>query len=53
MLEPTKPKVLKRVQQLAGKLRSYLLAFSPTATNVLQKFDLLTQIERLDRANLP
>jgi hypothetical protein len=89
VLEPTKEKVLKRLEQLTGRLtnvekvlcqaagqqfynvsplsmtrllddpnhiadnlRSYVLAFSPGATDVLQKFDLLTQIDRLDRADL-
>jgi type I restriction enzyme M protein len=89
VLEPTKAKVLKRLEQLTGRLtnvekvlcqtagqqfynvsplsmtrllddpnhiadnlRSYILAFSPAATDVLQKFDLLTQIERLERADL-
>jgi type I restriction enzyme M protein len=89
VLEPTKAKVLKRLEQLTGRLtnvekvlcqaagqqfynvsplsmtrllddpnhiadnlRSYILAFSPAATDVLQKFDLLTQIDRLERADL-
>ena len=48
----TMPRLLDDPNHVADNLRSYLLAFSPTATDVLQKFDLLTQIERLDRANL-
>ena len=45
-------KLLDDPNNIADNLRSYLLAFSPAATDVLQKFDLLTQIERLDRADL-
>jgi type I restriction enzyme M protein len=45
-------KLLDDPNNVADNLRSYLLAFSPAATDVLQKFDLLTQIERLDRADL-
>jgi type I restriction enzyme M protein len=89
VLEPSKTKVLRRLEQLTGRLtnvekvlcqaagqqfynvsplsmtrllddpnhiadnlRSYILAFSPAATDVLQKFDVLTQIDRLERADL-
>jgi type I restriction enzyme M protein len=89
VLEPSKAEVLKRLEQLTGRLtnvekvlcqaagqqfynvsplsmtrllddpnhiadnlRSYVLAFSPGAADVLQKFDLLSQIDRLDRADL-
>jgi type I restriction enzyme M protein len=45
-------KLLDDPNNIADNLRSYLLAFSPAARDVLQKFDLLTQIERLDRADL-
>jgi hypothetical protein len=37
---------------LADNLRNYLLGFSPAARDVLEKFDLPTQIERLDKADL-
>jgi len=48
----TMRKLLDDPNHLADNLRSYVLDFSPAATDVLQKFDLLTQIERLDRADL-
>ncbi|MGI8702180.1 MAG: type I restriction-modification system subunit M N-terminal domain-containing protein, partial [Nocardioidaceae bacterium] len=37
---------------IAHNLRSYLLAFSSGARDVLEKFDFLTQIARLDRSDL-
>jgi len=37
---------------IADNLRSYLLAFSPGARDVLEKFDLIGQIDRLDDADL-
>lgn len=48
----TMPRLLDDPNHLADNLRRYVLAFSPAATDVLQKFDLLTQIERLDHADL-
>ncbi|MBF4162581.1 SAM-dependent DNA methyltransferase [Nocardioides sp. CBS4Y-1] len=37
---------------LADNLHTYLRAFSPGAADVLEKFDLHTQVDRLDRAGL-
>ncbi len=52
----TSPLTLTRLlddpPHLADSLLSYLLAFSPSAREVLEKFDLPVQIERLDRADL-
>ena len=45
-------RLLDDPNHVADNLRSYIVAFSPAATDVLQKFDLLTQIDRLDRADL-
>ncbi|HUP68233.1 MAG TPA: class I SAM-dependent DNA methyltransferase [Acidimicrobiales bacterium] len=48
----TMAKLLDDPPNIAGNLRSYLLAFSPAARDVLEKFDLPGQIDRLDRADL-
>jgi len=48
----TLPRLLDDPPHLADNLRSYLLAFSPGARDVLEKFDLPGQIDRLDRADL-
>src|SRR5215217_3715193 len=48
----TMAKLLDDAPHIADNLRSYVLAFSPAATDVLQKFDLMTQIDRLERADL-
>jgi type I restriction enzyme M protein len=45
-------KVLNDPAQVAGNLRAYLGGFSAGARDVMEKFDLETQIHRLDRANL-
>jgi type I restriction enzyme M protein len=45
-------KTLDDPTNLADNLRQYVLAFSPAAQDVLEKFDLAVQIERLDRAKL-
>jgi len=52
----TSPLTLARLlddpPNIADNLRSYLLAFSPAARDVLEKFDLPGQIDRLDRSDL-
>ena len=48
----TMPRLLDDPPNIADNLRSYLLAFSPAARDVLEKFDLPGQIDRLDRADL-
>jgi len=48
----TMARLLDDPPHLADNLRSYLLAFSPAARDVLEKFDLPVQIDRLDRADL-
>ncbi|MBA2283373.1 MAG: N-6 DNA methylase [Acidimicrobiia bacterium] len=48
----TMTKLLDDPPNIAENLRSYLLAFSPAARDVLEKFDLPTHIDRLDRADL-
>jgi type I restriction enzyme M protein len=48
----TMTRLLDDPNHIADNLRRYVLAFSPGATDVLQKFDLLTQIDRLDRSDL-
>ncbi len=46
------PRLLDDPPNIADNLRSYLLAFSPAARDVLEKFDLPGQIDRLERADL-
>src|SRR5580658_5330890 len=46
------PRLLDDPGQLTGNLRAYIAGFSSGARDVLEKFDLDTQIARLDRANL-
>jgi type I restriction enzyme M protein len=48
----TMPRLLDDPPNIADNLRSYLLAFSHAARDVLEKFDLPGQIDRLDRADL-
>jgi type I restriction enzyme M protein len=48
----TMARLLDDPPSIADNLRSYMLGFSPGARDVLQKFDLTTQIDRLDRADL-
>lgn len=52
----TSPLTMKRLlddpTNIADNLHSYLLAFSPSAADVLEKFDLHTHVDRLDRAGL-
>ncbi len=52
----TSPLVMKQLlddpPNIADNLLSYLRAFSPAARDVLEKFDLPAQIDRLDRADL-
>ncbi|HVL80651.1 MAG TPA: class I SAM-dependent DNA methyltransferase [Actinomycetota bacterium] len=48
----TMTRLLDDPPNIADNLRSYLLAFSPAARDVLEKFDLPGQIERLDRSDL-
>jgi type I restriction enzyme M protein len=46
------PKLLDDPDQLADNLRAYIAGFSPEVRDILNKFDLNTQITRLDSANL-
>ena len=48
----TMTKLLDDSPNIADNLRSYLLAFSSAARDLLEKFDLPGQIDRLDRADL-
>ncbi len=48
----TMTRLLDDPPNIADNLRTYLLAFSPAARDVLEKFDLPTQITRLDNADL-
>jgi type I restriction enzyme M protein len=52
----TSPLTLTRLlddpANIADNLHAYLRAFSPGAADVLEKFDLPTQVDRLDRADL-
>jgi type I restriction enzyme M protein len=48
----TMRRLLDDPTHIADNLRNYLLAFSPAARDVLEKFELLVQIDRLDRADL-
>lgn len=48
----TMPRLLDDSPNIADNLNNYLLGFSSGARDVLQKFDLPTQIDRLDQANL-
>ncbi len=48
----TMSRLLDDPTNIADNLVSYLLAFSPAARDVLEKFDLPGQITRLDRAGL-
>jgi type I restriction enzyme M protein len=38
--------------QIAGNLRAYISGFSPSARDIIEKFDFDTQITKLDRGNL-
>jgi len=38
--------------QIAGNLRAYIAGFSPSARDIIEKFDFDTQITKLDRGNL-
>ena len=48
----TMAKLLDDPTQLAGNLRAYIAGFSSEARDILEKFDLDTQISKLDKANL-
>ncbi len=48
----TMARLLDDPPHIADNLRSYLLAFSPAARDVLEKFDLVGQVDRLDRSDL-
>ncbi len=48
----TLTKVLADPANVADQLSAYITAFSPTARDVIEKFDFHTQISRLNRANL-
>jgi len=48
----TMTRLLDHPPHIADNLRSDLQAFSPAARDVLEKFDLPVQIDRLDRADL-
>jgi len=48
----TMARLLDDPPNIADNLRAYLLAFSPAARDVLEKFELPVQIDRLDRADL-
>jgi type I restriction enzyme M protein len=45
-------KLLDDPGQIAGNLRSYIAGFSPSARDIIEKFDFDTQITRLAKANL-
>jgi hypothetical protein len=45
-------RVLNDLGQVVGNLRSYIAGFSPAARDIMLKFEVDTQIARLDRANL-
>ena len=45
-------KLLDDPSQLAANLRAYIAGFSSEARDILEKFDLDTQINKLDQANL-
>jgi type I restriction enzyme M protein len=48
----TLTKVLEDPAVIADQLSAYIAGFSPSARDVIEKFDFPTQIARLDRANL-
>src|SRR6266545_7425301 len=48
----TLTKVLEDSAVIADQLSAYIAGFSPSARDVIEKFDFHTQIARLDRANL-
>jgi len=48
----TMTKLLDDPPNIADNLHEYLRAFSPGAADVLEKFDLHTQVDRLERASL-
>jgi type I restriction enzyme M protein len=48
----TLTKVLDDSTVIADQLSAYIAGFSPSARDVIEKFDFHTQIARLDRANL-
>jgi type I restriction enzyme M protein len=48
----TLTKVLNDSAVIADQLSAYIAGFSPSARDVIEKFDFHTQIARLDRANL-
>ena len=48
----TMTRLLDDPPNIADNLHAYLRAFSPGAADVLEKFDLPTQVDRLARANL-
>src|SRR5690625_2390156 len=50
--ELTLPRLLDDPSNIADHLHAYVRAFSDVARDVLDKFDLHTQIDRLDRADL-
>jgi type I restriction enzyme M protein len=45
-------RLLDDPSQIAGNLESYIAGFSPSAREIIDKFDFNAQITRLDRANL-
>jgi type I restriction enzyme M protein len=45
-------KLLDDPNNLADNLRAYLYVYSPEVKEIIDKFDLATQINRLDKANL-
>jgi len=45
-------KLLDDPSQIAGNLRGYIAAFSPTARDIIEKFDFDSQVTRLARADL-
>ena len=46
------PKLLDDTDHIASNLQAYIAAFSPQIRNILEHFDIATQIARLDKANL-
>jgi len=45
-------KLLDDPSQIADNLRAYIAGFSPSAREIIEKFDFDTQITKLDRSNL-
>ncbi len=46
------PKLLDDTDHIAANLQAYIAAFTPQIRDILEHFDIATQIARLDKANL-